>query len=280
VTGRETNYFIGVHAREVERLRDQHAAWRPETQALWRAAGFAEGHRIVDLGSGPGFTALDLAEVVGPAGEITALDKAAPYLELARAESRKRALGNVDPLELDLTSIEAIPGPRYDGAFCRFFLAFLIADLDRVLACIYESLKPGGALAAMEYLTLDSATSSPPVRGFDAHTRAWAEYYRANGGDTQVGRYLPERLTRAGFHVTYTTCVGGMARPSHRWWTWWGRLMEDFGHTLVSNGFMTAEALRNLQHDWTLASSNPDAFIHTPLLLQLVARKPHEPSRS
>jgi hypothetical protein len=80
-------------------------------------------------------------------------------------------------------------------------------------------------------------------------------------------------LTRAGFHVTYTSCAGGMARPSDRWWTWWGRLMDDFGDTLVANGFMTAEALRNLQHDWTLASSNPNAFIYTPVLLQLVARK-------
>jgi hypothetical protein len=161
----------------------------------------------------------------------------------------------------------------HDGAFCRFFLAFLIADLDHVLACIHRSLAPGGMLAAMEYLTLDSATSSPPIRGFDAHTRAWVDYYRAHDADTQVGRYLPERLTRAGFHVTYTSCVGGMTRPSHRWWTWWGRLMEDFGDTLVSNGFMTAGDLRTLQHDWALASANTDAFIFTPVLLQLVARK-------
>lgn len=279
VGGATTDYFIGVHARELERLRDQHAAWLPETRALWTEAGFREGERIVDLGSGPGFTALDLADTVGPAGQVVALDKASAFLDFVRAESGRRAIANVLPLEVDLTTVSAIPGGEYDGAFCRFFLAFLIGDLDEVLACIHRSLKPGGAFAAMEYLTLDSATASPPVRGFDAHTRAWVDYYRANGGDTQVGRYLPERLTRAGFQVTYTSCVGGMARPSHRWWTWWGRLMADFGDTLVSNGFMTAGALRHLQHDWTLASSNPDAFIYTPVLLQLVARKSHEPSR-
>lgn len=267
-----TDYFIGVHARELERLRDQHAAWLPETQALWQAAGFGAGHRIVDLGSGPGFSTFDLAQTIGPAGQVTALDKAPPFLDFVRAESRRRGLSNVHTLDLDLTTARAIPG-TYDGAFCRFFLAFLIADLDDVLACIHRSLEPGGVLAAMEYLTLESATSSPPVRGFDAHTRAWADYYRAHGADTQIARYLPERLTRAGFHVTYTSCAGGMARPSHRWWTWWGRLMDDFGHTLVSHGFMTAEALQHLQHDWALASRNPNAFIYTPVLLQLVARK-------
>jgi hypothetical protein len=49
--------------------------------------------------------------------------------------------------------------------------------------------------------------------------------------------------------------------------------MEDFGEKLVANDFMTAEALQNLQHDWAAASTNPNTFIYTPVLLQLVARK-------
>jgi hypothetical protein len=49
--------------------------------------------------------------------------------------------------------------------------------------------------------------------------------------------------------------------------------MQDFGDKLVSNRFMTAETLEHLQHDWLLVSKNPNAFIYTPVLLQLVARK-------
>ena len=267
------DYFIGVNALEVARLRDQHAAWLPETRALWREAGFATGQHIADLGSGPGVNTFDLAQIVGPTGRIAAVDKAPPYLEFVAAESRRQGFGNVYPVETDVSAVEAIPGD-FDGAFCRFFLAFLIQNMDAALSCIYRSLKPGGVLAAMEYLTLQSATCAPPIRGFDAHTQGWVEYYRANGGDTAVGTYLPERLTAAGFHVTYRACVGGMARPGDRWWNWWGRLMEDFGDKLVSHGFMTAEALQHLQDEWPLASKNPNAFIYTPVLLQLVARKP------
>ncbi|MGZ8197342.1 MAG: class I SAM-dependent methyltransferase [Burkholderiales bacterium] len=273
MTNDSSQYFIGVHGRELERLRDQHAAWQPETQALWREAGVGAGQHIVDLGSGPGFAALDLAALVGPAGRITALDKASPYLAFCAEEARRRGIGNVFPLDIDMIVADAIPG-AFDAAFSRFFLAFLIDGLDAALATIYRSLKPGGVLAAMEYLTLRSASVSPPVRGFDAHTEAWAQYYRSNGGDTGVGRYLPQKLTAAGFHVTYTHCVGGMARPSHRWWSWWGRLMEDFGETLVTNGFMAAGALQDLHHDWALAARDPNAFMYTPVLLQLVARKP------
>jgi SAM-dependent methyltransferase len=266
------NYFIGVHARELERLREQHAAWAPETHALWKRAGFAPGQHVADLGSGPGFTALDLARHVGPSGRVSAIDKASPFLEFLASEARRQGLDNIRTVEADLTNSRVIEG-GFDGAFCRFLLAFLIADLDAVLRCIHESLKPGGTFAAMEYLTLRSATSSPPMRGFDSHTAAWVEYYRMNGADTSIGSYLPQRLAAAGFEVTHIDCVGGMAQPSHRWWTWWGRLVDDFGDKLAADGLMSGDEVRNLRSDWSAAGADPNAFIHTPILAQVVARK-------
>ena len=265
-------YFIGVDEGELERLEAQHAAWEPETRALWQRAGFSSGQHIADLGSGPGFTSMDLAGVVGPSGRITALDKAATFLEFLSNEARARKLANVRTVVTDLTTLTQIGG-ALDGAFSRWFLAFLIADLDHVLQCIYRSLKPGGVVAAMVYLTLDSAKASPPMRGFDAHTQGWSRYYAKYGGDTSVGTYLPAKLTAAGFEVTSIECVGGMARPDHRWWIWWRRLMEDFGEKLVAEGFMGADDLANLRADWSVAAGDPNAFIYTPVLLQIVARK-------
>ena len=266
------DYFIGVHARELGRLREQHAAWEPETRALWQRAGFSAGQHIADLGSGPGFSAFDLAGMVGPSGRVTALDKAAPFVDFLSAEAKARGLMNIDAVVADITQTDALAAPL-DGAFCRFFLAFLIGDLDQVLARIHKSLKPGGVFAAMEYLTLGSTTCLPPMRGFDAHTRAWQQYYVAHGGDTEVGRYLPQKLASAGFSVVEAVSVGGMAGPLHRWWKWWGRLIDDFGEKLAADGLMSADEVLALRKDWADASRQPGAYIHTPLLLQVVARK-------
>ena len=268
-----TDYFIGVHQRELARLQHQHEAWRPETEALWARAGFGSARHIADLGSGPGFAAFDIATMVPPGGRVAALDKASPFLGFVETEADRRGLANVYTLEADLTKVDALEH-RFDAAFCRFLLAFLIDDLDRVLRCIYRSLEPGGTFAAMEYLTLASATCSPPIRGFDAHTVAWTDYYRANGGDTCVGTYLPTRLKDAGFTVTHIDCVGGPARPSERWWSWWGRLMDDFGDKLVALSFMSPEELSGLRADWTRIAREENAFIYTPILVQIVARKP------
>jgi SAM-dependent methyltransferase len=258
------DYFIGVHARELERLKDQHAAWLPETRALWQDAGFGAGDHVVDLGAGPGFAALDIAPSVK---RVTAVDKAAHFLEYVQGRA-----ANVDIHCADITRNDDLGGP-YDGAFCRWFLAFLINDLDNVLARIHGALKSGGVFAAMEYLNVGAVTSSPPIRGFDAHTNAWIDFYAANGGDTAVGRYLPQRLEQAGFRLRSVRTVGGLSFAGERWWNWWGRLFEDFGDALVDSGFMAREALDHLKSDWAAASHDRHAFIHTPVIAQIVAEK-------
>ena len=266
------DYFIGVNASEVDRLREQHEAWRPETERLWRDAGFDTCVSILDLGCGPGFTTLDLARHAGPSCEVCALDKAAAYLDYLAAQAVSSGVANVSVLKADLTGRGSIPR-QFDGAFCRWFLALLRDDLDQAVRNIRDALRPGGTFAAMEYLTLRTLSCSPPSAAFDAHSRAWIDFYAQHGGDTSVGERLPQRLLDAGFEIRCVRQVGGVADPRHRWWAWWGRLIRDFGPQFVENGLLTGREWEALQQDWAALSEQPDAFLHTPTLLQVVAQR-------
>jgi len=77
----EDQYVLGTHDEEIQRLGVQHRAWRPSVFAAWQAAGIREGHSILDVGSGPGYAALDLGETVGPRGLVIAIDKSERFPE-------------------------------------------------------------------------------------------------------------------------------------------------------------------------------------------------------
>ena len=68
----ETEYILGTNEDEIDRLHLQHRVWRERMLDCWRRAGIGLGQTVVDVGCGPGFASLDLAAIVGPAGQVKA----------------------------------------------------------------------------------------------------------------------------------------------------------------------------------------------------------------
>ena len=75
IMNKERDYVLGTHDEELTRLGLQHRVWRPVVLDCWRKAGITVGSRVLDVGSGPGFATVDLAEIVGPAGQVVALER-------------------------------------------------------------------------------------------------------------------------------------------------------------------------------------------------------------
>ena len=57
----DRDYVLGTQDEEIQRLRLQHAVWRPRALEAWRRARFNAGQTIVDIDCGPGYASLDLA---------------------------------------------------------------------------------------------------------------------------------------------------------------------------------------------------------------------------
>jgi len=265
------DYFLGVHQKELTRLDSQNLAWQPETQALIKTANLGNCKTILDLGCGPGFTTFELANNC-PNSHITALDKASLFQDYLNYQIQQKGAANITPLHDDLLNLAKQEG-KFDGAFCRWVLAFLIADLKEILAAIYKKLKPGGVFAAMEYLTLGNTLSSPPNDGFLANTRAWHNFYLTNGGDAQIGTYLPQLLKEVGFTLEHQSCVGGLAPVGHRWWHWWRAAHTDFSPVFVAQDLMTVAEKEAATSFFKAQENNKDGFIYSPIILQIVARK-------
>src|SRR5215471_18186843 len=121
---RERDYILGTHDEEIERLGLQHRVWRPRALDAWRRAGFTLGQTILDVGCGPGYASLDLAEIVGPAGRVISMDRSRRFLDTVEAASRQRGLENIKILEMDLSEEGPPPGDA-DAAWARWIFAFV-----------------------------------------------------------------------------------------------------------------------------------------------------------
>jgi ubiquinone/menaquinone biosynthesis C-methylase UbiE len=109
--------------------------------------GVTRGGRWADLGAGTGAFTLALAELVGPDGEVTAVDRDRGALrELERALRPGGAA--VRTLGADFT--KPIDLPSLDGVVMANSLHF-VKDKAPVLALIHRLLQPSGRLLLVEY---------------------------------------------------------------------------------------------------------------------------------
>ena len=120
----EPEYVLGTHDDELARLGVQHRIWRDRMLHLCRHAGFGPGSRLVDLGCGPGFATIDLADLVGVTGSVIAVDQSLRFLAALRAAAAERGLRNIETREANLESWE-LPASNVDGIWCRWVAAFV-----------------------------------------------------------------------------------------------------------------------------------------------------------
>jgi demethylmenaquinone methyltransferase / 2-methoxy-6-polyprenyl-1,4-benzoquinol methylase len=105
------------------------------------------GESVLELGPGTGLALLALAQDVGPAGRVAAIDISEQMLD--RCRRRLDRAGVLDRVELRQGDARKLPWPDhcFDAAFASFAMeTFAPASLAIVLAELRRVLKPGGRI--------------------------------------------------------------------------------------------------------------------------------------
>ena len=99
------------------------------------------GEKVMDAGAGFGDTAIMLAQRVGPAGHVTAIDCCDTFLDDGRKDAAAEGIANVRFLAAD---IQFTPfQPEYDLVFSRFGTMFFENPV-AAMRNMRKALKPGG----------------------------------------------------------------------------------------------------------------------------------------
>jgi SAM-dependent methyltransferase len=268
---RERDYVLGTHDDEIERLALQHSVWRPRAIDAWRRAGFGRGDTIIDLGSGPGYATVDLAELTGPSGRVIAVDRSHRFLETLHGTLVNRGLAHVDVVESDLDTVD-LGGHVADGAWCRWVLAF-VPRPRAVLERVARSIKRGGAFVSHEYFSYETWRVLPPSAAFDEFVRLVIDNWRRSGGEPDIGLDVPRWLEELGFEIESTTPLIDAITPTNHVWQWPASFMDVGLRRLIDLGAVDAERGAELQRELTRIAHDPAARMITPGVLEVVARK-------
>ena len=69
---------------------------------IFRDAGIAPGHRVLELGSGVGDVAMLVARIVGRSGEVVAIERDARTISRALARAAEAGLHNINFVQTDI----------------------------------------------------------------------------------------------------------------------------------------------------------------------------------
>ncbi|HEU0273948.1 MAG TPA: class I SAM-dependent methyltransferase [Candidatus Udaeobacter sp.] len=143
----KSNYPLGHTDAEHDRLIRQAACIAPITERFFREAGVGPGQRVLELGSGVGDVAMLVARLVGPSGEVVAIERDPRSIAKASARVTEAGFRNVKFNESNVDEI--LDQKPFDAALGRFILMYL-PDPVATLRSISQVVRPGGVFVFQE----------------------------------------------------------------------------------------------------------------------------------
>jgi demethylmenaquinone methyltransferase / 2-methoxy-6-polyprenyl-1,4-benzoquinol methylase len=160
-----------------------HHRWRTRAADL---AAVGPGDRVLDVATGTGDLAIELAGRVGPSGEVVGMDFSEGMLDLARVKAPGIRFEQGNALDLSYA----------DGEFAAATVGFgarNFSDLGAGLAEMRRVVRPGGRVVVLEITT----PQKPPLSWF---FRMWFDRLVPNlgkiAGDSDAYTYLPSSVRR------------------------------------------------------------------------------------
>ncbi len=267
----QQQYILGTHDDEIDRLGFQHRIWRPKVLECWQRSGITTGSRVIDLGAGPGFATVDLAELVGETGKVLALERSEKFVAYGSNQCSLRGLPQVQYRQFDLMT-DAINEENFDATWCRWVAAF-VSSPAQLVTKISNALKPGGLAIFHEYIDYRTYRVAPRKLAIEEFVAKVTTNWRASGGEPEIGLELPHLLHKAGFQIRSTIPMLFVAPPGTMIWNWPASFIRTHLDHLLQHNQADLEWVTKVRTELEEAEADPASLFITPTVLEIVAER-------
>jgi SAM-dependent methyltransferase len=222
----------------------------------------SSGMDVLDVGSGVGSIALDLAPVVAP-GRVVGIDADSEQIETARRSAVERGIENV---EFVTSSVYELPFAEatFDVAYANAVLMY-VRDQVAALAEMRRVLRPDGVAAVIDD-DLGTVVISPDRPELRLAPRLFECAVAHEGGNARYSRRLRTLMLEAGFARTQGVAhapevYGDLA--STRWFAEFAVGLFSapaMAHVIVEEGWATQAELESVITALREWGELPDAF--------------------
>lgn len=190
------SYALAVGAADALRLQLLNDHYNPASRALLLSAGLRPGDHVADVGCGHGVMTAWIADNVGPAGIVYALDASAE--QLRSASIYLAGFSNVRPVCAPVEA-RSLPARELDVVYSRFLMLHL-SNPAAAVAAMADMLKPGGCLV-VEVEDIGALRFVPGGPDSELWRNWWFALARARGASHDVARHFDAILRDADLSV-------------------------------------------------------------------------------
>lgn len=188
-------------ARDSERLDRQYAAPAivEQRRRTLEALALRAGERVLDIGCGPGYLTLEMAQAVGPNGSVHGIDVSTPMLEVARYRCAEHPWVHLH--EADARRM-AWSDESVDAAAAVQVYLF-VSELAPALAELFRVLRPGGRAVIVDTDWDSVVWHSSDVARMERFLTIWKRRYV----HACIARHFHGALRDAGFRIEQAAAI-------------------------------------------------------------------------
>lgn len=211
-TTAEHTYILGHSDPELERLRRQSDFYAPLTEQALRLAGIQPGMRVLDAGCGIGGVSTLIARLVGPAGEVIAVDQSPDAIARATDQIEQAGLTNIHLVNDNLATLQLdAPVDAVVGRLILMHLSDPVAALRNLTAGLN---RPG--IVLFQEIDIGVARTEPPTPLAESMIELVRQAFERSGVDPRPGMRLHDQFVSAGLPAPQLASLGRIEAPPAR----------------------------------------------------------------